>query len=335
MYNNSMGMRAGATFANAFDRGRGISEKPDYSTADMMLAESNKPVQDVLNKQVLQSEKMNTALKASDFMDNAQLQDPKSQLSQAFRGVAARLNPTIAQDPNFQNMSAQTLKMAEPMVDSAGRLMYYQSLKQDQIARQQDKLYSQNASKATNDIENLMSRRGPVGNAEQISQSADRLLTLLNSGRKLTQQDMATAANDLDAIYRGGTSTISGAQKILPDTLGTRIAGASQFLSGNPTSADLEQFQERYKQMAKEVKQVANQYKLQHISNSLEGHRRGLDPSDYETLKNRYVNPIQQDLQDATPKVAPHPEDSAALQWAKANPDDPRSAAIMKLNGAQ
>ncbi len=33
------------------------------------------------------------------------------------------------------------------------------------------------------------------------------------------------------------------------------------------------------------------------------------------------------------PSVTSHPQDSAALQWAKANPKDPRSAAIMKVNG--
>lgn len=35
----------------------------------------------------------------------------------------------------------------------------------------------------------------------------------------------------------------------------------------------------------------------------------------------------------AAPQAPPHPEDSAAVQWAKANPQDPRAAAILKANG--
>ncbi len=42
-----------------------------------------------------------------------------------------------------------------------------------------------------------------------------------------------------------------------------------------------------------------------------------------------------QPAQAAAPVPAPHPQDSAALQWAKANPKDPRSAAILQINGAK
>lgn len=44
--------------------------------------------------------------------------------------------------------------------------------------------------------------------------------------------------------------------------------------------------------------------------------------------------PQSQELLQAKPKpVQAHAQDSAAVQWAKANPNDPRSAAILKANG--
>jgi hypothetical protein len=300
---NALLLQAANGIGNALNKGRGLYEKPDNALTDALMAQANRPVQDVMNKQAFMNERLNTAVKASDFLDAAKLQDPDSDVSKAFRGVAARLNPTLADSPNFEDMSAQVLKQAEPMVDSAGRMMYYQSLKQDQVQRNQEKMYAQAKVKAGTGLENLMSKRGPVGNAEQVDQSADRLLTLLNSGRELTREDMATAANDLDAIYRGGTATVSGAAKIIPDTLGSNIAKGAQFLTGKPKSAELQQFQERYKLMAQEVKTVAKQYKLQHLGNFLEANKRALAPEDYQDLSNRYIKPLQSDLEDSNSNI--------------------------------
>lgn len=39
------------------------------------------------------------------------------------------------------------------------------------------------------------------------------------------------------------------------------------------------------------------------------------------------------ELEDSSPK--PHPQDSAAISWAKANPKDPRAAKILQANGVQ
>lgn len=57
-------------------------------------------------------------------------------------------------------------------------------------------------------------------------------------------------------------------------------------------------------------------------------------PAEYNKLYGGGKGLIGQQQSEAAPSEQGHPEDSAAVQWAKANPKDPRAIGILKANGA-
>lgn len=54
-----------------------------------------------------------------------------------------------------------------------------------------------------------------------------------------------------------------------------------------------------------------------------------------ETLKTRAGRAAPAGYEVPSATVAPHPQDSEAVQWAKSNPNDPRAARILQLAGGQ
>ncbi len=53
----------------------------------------------------------------------------------------------------------------------------------------------------------------------------------------------------------------------------------------------------------------------------------------YINPEETYAHPDKMLTQDSLSFAIPHPQDQQAVEWAKANPNDPRSAAILKANG--
>lgn len=61
----------------------------------------------------------------------------------------------------------------------------------------------------------------------------------------------------------------------------------------------------------------------------IESSKKQLGDDNYKALQDQYINRFN------PPETKVHPEDSKALDWAKNNPNDPRAAQILKVNGIQ
>ena len=256
--------------------------------------------------------------------------------------MALQLNPKPKDTPHFDKLNAEEVKNLEPMVDMAMRVQGMTFLRQQAAeARQerdaakketdQNKAYSELSSKS----EALMSPRGPAGFAAQADQRAQRV-QLLGNKTSLTPAEMSMFANDLDAMIRGGTATVGGAKKILPDTLLARLQSVKQFLSGSPTGAGLEEFKKRYLEVANDVQAAAQQTMREHVHRQSIGYRDRVRPEQFSEFQNTFgtsgmtTAPIGGEKKPAA--------NTEALDWAQkhinsSNPKEKEQALkILKLN---
>lgn len=157
-----------------------------------------------------------------------------------------------------------------------------------------------------------------------------------------TPQDFAELQQTVRAnLGIKGTSGVGERESSYLKSLGIKADSMKQFISGNPQSvmdSDPAFAKQIMGLVDLEMKNKAAQAGKQ-IDQKAAGHQGFYNKPGHEQYSQDFNNVVNQQkaqfglLGGGQQAPAGHPQDSAALQWAKSNPNDPRSAAIMKANG--
>lgn len=148
-----------------------------------------------------------------------------------------------------------------------------------------------------------------------------------------TSQLKADLSSALASMIANKPATVYGMQHQEFDSLWGRAQKALGFLTGETNETITEpQLQQLKKDVVALQKEYGQQREIRWNAYK-EGVPQGLVPQ----LQNRYEKFGQGVSQPAPvaaqPQMQAHPQDSQAVQWAKQNPNDPRSQAILKANG--
>lgn len=187
-------------------------------------------------------------------------------------------------------------------------------------------------------------RSGQAGVVQGKIVSAEAAQALLEQAKTqpggLDSRQIEELAQNTGKLLGGGTAASARVDALVPHTLMGKAQTLQEFLTNNPTGANQQAFVARMADTIAREKDLANNQKMQFQIEGLPSHARlknsnpnlynsilqskGIDPSVIDE-KGKYKAP-------AVTAVSGHPQDAQALDWAKANPTDPRSAAILKLN---
>lgn len=331
----SLGISAGIgeKLAAALSRG---NYKPDYTVANEITAQGGIPVQQFKDQQAANKESVDTGVKLSDLLDKQQLQSADSNVSQAYRNMASTLNPQLAKSPNFNSMTAEQIKNAQPMVDSAMRMQYLQLARQqgnqnrqDRMQQMQDQKDDASEMKLAQGLSQMQSPRGAAGMSAQTTQLADRALQLANNytpdKNDLTKQQVQALYNDASRVMTGGVATQHGVETLFPDTYKSSLDNLMQKISNTPTGADMGPFVDQISKQMQMMKDEATDFRKARASEYLAGYNDSLGkrrPEAFDRYKNMF-GVTNKDLNPAAPTKAPvpgsHPQDSDMINWAKQN----------------
>jgi hypothetical protein len=264
--------------------------------------------------------------------------DPTSRKSQLIQDMVTRLYPKAFDPDLIKTLTAADSSIVMKPIELKAKLdenkintqMRVDNLRQNQSDRR-DKSQADAYMHLRKDMETF---RGNAG-AQQASKdilSADKAVRLVEGKdpNTLTVQDLRLLSDELGKVATGGVPTEHGVQGLMPDNLQTKFAEMKNFLSSNPTNANAGEYIKHNMAYLKDMRDTAKSSIDSYRSNIAKGYRGKISQSDYEENQNDYGLNQQSQRQPATSVTS---EDQKAIDWAKANTNDPRAQKILKLHG--
>ncbi len=174
-----------------------------------------------------------------------------------------------------------------------------------------------------------------LGVAAQNNSRADRALSNLNDPKMVTQQ-LDAVTTDIAGVMQGGNPHESGIAGQNFNNILTRWAALKSQLMASPQALQAPATVAKLKQIVMDIKRVDNKIITDNLRTNAIAFKGIIqrDPGRWAD----YQKSVLETTQAATDNPggngggAPHPQDSAAVSWAKANPNDPRAAKILQLN---
>lgn len=244
-------------------------------------------------------------------------------------------------NPNLTKMSdAQDLAKARHE-DLALKYSLLNQSKQDKATAKsssdQDK-----ALLSTNQL--LESARGnpAAAQAEKDIYSADKAKSLANlygDPNKLNPAMVQLLSSEVAKIAAGGAPTMHELEGLTPQTLQTKLATQVEKLTNSPSPANAAAFVKQYQDYADALTGDAKKVIQDKYGRVIESRKKQLGDTNYDTLKQQYINRFGTTptgtMAKSSSTSAMSSEDQQAIDWAKANPSDPRADQILKLHGVQ
>lgn len=219
-----------------------------------------------------------------------------------------------------------------------------------------DRHAASSQDKVFHDVQSMVeSARGnkSVQQAESDLYAAKKFESLTNlygDPNKLNPQQVQLAASEIGKIAQGGSPTESELKGLNQDTIPKTLASAAQYFTNSPSAANQGKFIQAMQDYTTALRGDAQGIVSERYGRIIESNKNGMGPDHYQDMQKQYINRFNPSGQNAPAQgsgqgllgsqaqgqqsaQAPHAQDSAAVQWAKSNPNDPRSAAIMKANG--
>jgi hypothetical protein len=133
-------------------------------------------------------------------------------------------------------------------------------------------------------------------------------------------------------VATGGIPSESELKGITPNNISQKMAELYQMVANKPASNDAREFIGQMGDYVGGVAKQANDLLYKRENRIIEQRKNDLGDENYNNYKAglaaRYTPPTSNTMKDGS-----HPQDVQAVNWAKLNPKDPRSAAILKANG--
>lgn len=187
-----------------------------------------------------------------------------------------------------------------------------------------------------------IARRGsPLGIAAVNNQRKDRLLEIARNPNP-TPQEVKLMETDLAGVMQGGSPQEDTLRATHYGSLYQDWANFKGKVTGTPQDANSPDIVAKLKQIALGVGSVDNKVITDNMK-MIEKYPSMTylikkDPKGWDNFKQTLMSTLppgddSASPSDATISAQPHAQDSEAVAWAKSNPNDPRSAQILKLNG--
>lgn len=191
----------------------------------------------------------------------------------------------------------------------------------------------------------IASSRSAFGVAARNAQSIENAKALLDGVldyNELDNRQVYELSKTLDRILSQGAPTISGSEKLTPETARSRVQKQLEFISNKRKGAQLGEFVKtteetlnREQDIAKKQIQ-ATQKKILSAYDDLYAK----NPEKFNTILEAQGLPSYEELKKKAPESkevnskvevkSSNAEDKQALEWAKANPSDPRAIKILQ-----
>lgn len=322
--------------------GAAIARRPmDASFYDHLDKQSEQGVSDVKLKRAQQEVLMNNAIKR----DQA---DPNSELSQKGRDFAKKMGVNVGPNTSYASL--------KPLLEEAQK---YQQFKENSEMRKElaniKKSEMQSARDAKTDAKdtqrfdqmsklvesNVGSSRSAFGKAALNLQSITAAEALLSGSTNLDDIDsreISEVARVLDRILSQGTPTVSGTQKLTPETARSIAASLIEKATSERQGAGLGEFVKRYQKTLQREKDVAKKQVADTQQSLLSSYvdLKNKNPEKYNHVLKMHNIPSEEELKQKKEEAsAQSSEDEAAISWAKKNMPDPRAQQILKLHGIQ
>jgi hypothetical protein len=327
---------AGQTIGSAFVPMSNV--RPNEQLYQSQMAAAERPIQDVMTRQSLLNQATKDVLMHAQAQKQMAYQDPSSPESEAFRKAVMTINPGIAKvyGDSFKDITAadkelifDPIKLKEQIDARKDIAEQNRMMKQSTLQAQMDNKRSDADSKARQAV---FSFRGNAG-AQQASKdvlSTAKALDLINQPGIKTTQDLQLIAQELGKVASGGVPGAHEIYALLPSNLKTKTAELINFISSKPTNAQADEYLQRNKKYLNEIRSTAVDTLKNYQLNMAKGFKNKMHPDEYSDLQKDISS--QYSMPESI-KTESHPQDDAAIAWAKANPSDPRSAQILKVNG--
>lgn len=264
--------RAGETIGAAFAP---LSKaKPDDDFYKAQLAGVDQPVQNILQKQNLEDQQMRGIAQQQALKTQLAKSDPNSDISRAadkfLRYNAAKLGlkdliPSGALTANeaddLQKIVAQ--EAARKDQSDLKRILAGNAAEDRKIklSDAQEKHLSDLRQKFSKSLSaDSASSRSAMGRAALGQQQAEKIETLIHQYKdsgQLSKQQIYEIANAFDSMLKGGVSTVSGVEHLIPRNMLTDSASIEQYISSVPVGAQQQAFVKRLAESVANEKKTA------------------------------------------------------------------------------
>lgn len=207
----------------------------------------------------------------------------------------------------------------------------------------------------SNDLDPNKARGGNLAKNQDLVNQADRLKTLVTSvpDGNLDQRQQEELAIGLNRLLSGSSSSaVSQVKALVPSTAIGNAQKLKEWLFNDPQGVNQQAFVKRMAETVDREREVAQQKVVQAQVQRIAAHKwlRDNDPETYNQILSSYgIDPNKIDekgqyqFEDQTGGNKAgnananqlSGEDLQAIEWAKANPKDPRAQQILKLHGVQ
>lgn len=352
--NNQAGLGALASgiqgFADSFVKGRDMKYKEMEREAQMEAIKSKMERDKFMDAVSAHKERIDYDPNTNRVTDLPETERERNaaQLTGMEKGVNVNYDPEGKRLPLTYNQNSPQMVAARTKQDLGGQRI---DIQRQRLGNTLDT----SASKAGQSIE-----EDPIiKDLTNSRQSLTRGKSLLNGNQPLTYNNLNAVQQDvINAMTKGSQSSEGKVNREMQESWigkwNNIMAKSGKYGPGNDIR---KQDPGLYKQIQGLLAEVDSS-----IGQNLAGRTKNLASSYSETSNEKTKNVIKKKLEQYAPEqapeglvqaqpglvgsqglvqggapqapaAAPHPQDNAALQWAKANPQDPRAAAIMKANG--
>ena len=298
--------------------------------------------------------------------------DPKSALSVSARAFAApmlaKMGMTLPDNVSYAGMeklSPQLTKLYDTKTSQEAhnqdlQLKYsmLDQMKKQGSAANDDKFEQKLSMAEKDDLDPNKARAGNFAKAGAVKQSAERLEGLFQQfpDYNIPKGQTVELASAVAAMINGGSAQSQHQiDSITPDTLKGRGADAvANWITGDPMGRQQQAYMQMLHETEKREKGISEDQILRTQLQRLSAHgviQRRFPDAHQQVLNGYGITPEMISaynktgkVPSSTPSVKPGvgsdsspnvstPEDQQAIDWANANPDDPRSKQILQIHG--
>lgn len=288
----AMMQKAADLFASGMSRGATGSND---EVADALMKSAGSGVQNIMERRQAIGQNMEAGLKASDLMDLQQMRNPNSNISNAYRNMALQLNPKLANDPRFQQMSAEGIKNTLPMVDMSIRMQMVKA-QRDYTNAMREQMFNyrvgQDSAKAKADMAgkiNQMMQRGTPMQAQTGILAADKIMDLFNNKPDPSSWDsneVAMFRTEAAKMAHGGVPNEYDQRVLLSPTVSAMIAKTAGTVTGKSIGTGQGEQIKALIPYIQNVKQTSSQFLKDNVYTPImTGYNRRVTPDDMQDYK--------------------------------------------------
>lgn len=201
----------------------------------------------------------------------------------------------------------------------------------------------------TNSVENFRGNKA-VGNAADALRAVGNAQELIKEYPDLNQMPQAQVGQlgeELAKIAGGGSASEGGRKEVNTSTYASQFQNFMSKAGNQPTGAQLGDFIQNNSKYLDGLKQANQQIVNGYRKNKYLSYEDQLTDSQKQKFQTQMHPELFQDQNNQAPQQGQgllggsassgqaHPQDIKAIAWAKANPKDPMSIQILKVNGIQ